>query len=87
MLQHQGVVLQNVTRYFETMRQAEALRSKRPKKHLSIRLPEDVVARIDATADKWAEWAAANGATVRGIDRTFVVEVLLSEGLDREAKK
>lgn len=68
------------------MKQAEALRSKRPKKHLSIRLPEDVLARIDQTADKWAKWAEANGSTVRGIDRTFVVETLLSEALDREVK-
>jgi len=49
--------------------------------HLSLRLPADLIAALDRVADAWQQEA---GPTQADIDRTFVVEVLLREAVDRE---
>jgi hypothetical protein len=61
--------------------------SKRLKRHVSVRLPVEIVDRLDAAVARWAAWAEANSANETAIDRTFVIQVLLTEALDREKKE
>jgi len=65
---------------------AARLRTKLPKTSLTVRLPQELVARIETTAENWRAWARQNKADATAVDRTFVIETLLSEALDREFK-
>ena len=65
---------------------AARLRTKLPKTSLTVRLPQELVARIETTAENWRAWARQNKADATAVDRTFVIETLLSEALDRESK-
>lgn len=63
---------------------AARLKTKQPRASLTVRLPQELLARLEVTAEKWRAWAEANKADAGAVDRTFVIETLLSEALDRE---
>jgi hypothetical protein len=58
------------------------LRVRHRRNPVSLRLPADLLAAVDEIAAKWQKEASRTQAK---IDRTFVVEVLLREGVDRES--
>ena len=63
---------------------AARLRTKQRRGSLTVRLPQELLSRIESTAERWREWARANKADADAVDRTFVIETLLREALDRE---
>jgi len=61
-----------------------AVRWRGRRQQISVRLPVALISRLDAAVKAWSQEAKRRGAEA-DIDRTFVLEVLLTEGLDRES--